>query len=422
MAKRKSEQLEPWRNAIVRYADEAPESLLANPLNWRVHPREQTQALTGSLNQVGWIAPVIVNETTQHVIDGHARIGEAIARGEPTVPVAYVQLTEDQERLALATFDPIAAMAGTDQSILDDLLSGITATDGLTDLLASLASEQPKALNDDDADLTPPAEPITRPGDLWLMGEHRLLCGDSLSDTSMRRLIGAERLGCTFTSPPYAVGVDYGETYEDSIGSLRALLPALAEQVHTYTVPGGFIAINFGDVVPGSNVIEVDGDEPCEYPMAVEYWPVFRSAGWLLHTRRIWVKPHARVWSPWVIQSSRAASDWEHLWVWKRSGKAITARGERSAFGVWDTSHDEGVAIGKDEFGAGMATSFARWVLETHSNAADLVFEPFCGTGTTLVAAEQTGRRCFAGEISPAYCDVAVRRWETLTGKKAERA
>lgn len=136
----KKKPVEAWRNSIIRYADEDPASLLANPQNWRVHPREQTAALVGSLNEVGWIAPVIVNETTQHVVDGHARIGEAIARGEPTVPVAYVELTEEQERLALATFDPIAAMAGTDQQMLDDLLAGITAPDGLADLLGSLTA------------------------------------------------------------------------------------------------------------------------------------------------------------------------------------------------------------------------------------------------------------------------------------------
>lgn len=408
-----------WRNAIVRYADEPPESLLANPRNWRVHPKEQTVALNGSLNQLGWIAPVIVNETTQHVVDGHARIGEAIARGEPTVPVAYVRLTEEQERLALATFDPIAALAGTDQQMLDNLLSGINASAELSDLLESLKTPEPKALNPDDADLTPPVDPITKSGDLWLMGEHRLLCGDSLEPGNIDRLLDGQMIGCTFTSPPYAVGIDYGQTYEDTIGSLRELLPHLAAETFARTADGGAHVINFNDIAAGHDVTEVD--DVCEYPMAVEYWPVFRTAGWLLHTRRVWAKPHARVHSPWAIQSSRAASDWEHVWTWRKPGKARTARGTVSAFGVWDTSHEEGVAVGKDEFGAGMATSLAVRVLETHSLPEDVVFEPFGGTGTTLIAAEQSGRRCCIGEINPAYCDVIVNRWERVTGGKAQQ-
>lgn len=140
---------EPWRNSIVRYADEDPEQLLANPHNPKIHPRTQADAVVGSLNVHGWIVPVIVNEVTQHVVDGHARIGEAIARGEPTVPVAYVNLTEEQERSALATFDAITSMAVTDQGMLSELLDGLSVDDaglqGLLDSLAASTVEDPSA-------------------------------------------------------------------------------------------------------------------------------------------------------------------------------------------------------------------------------------------------------------------------------------
>jgi DNA modification methylase len=285
----------------------------------------------------------------------------------------------------------------------------------LSQLLSRLGDG--RELNPDDADLTPPEDPVTKRGDLWVLGDHRLLCGDSM--VTVDELLDGEPIACTFTSPPYAVGVDYGDTYTDTIDALRSLLPKLATVAGAHTLVGGFAAVNFNDVAAGHDIAEIDSSDPCEYPMAVEYWPVFRDAGWLLHTRRIWAKPHARVWSPWAIQSCRAASDWEHLWVWKRPGKAITTRGERTAFGVWDTSRDEGVDIGKDEHGAGMATSFARWSLEAHSRLDDVIWEPFAGTGTTLIAAEQTTRRCFAGEINPAYCDVIVRRWERVSGRQA---
>src|SRR5664280_1577843 len=112
-----------WRNRIVGSGTEAPERLAANPANWRVHPRHQKDALAGSLDTVGWVAQVIVNRQSGYVVDGHARVALAVARGEPAVPVLYVDLSPDEERLVLATFDPIGALAGTDGERLTALLS-----------------------------------------------------------------------------------------------------------------------------------------------------------------------------------------------------------------------------------------------------------------------------------------------------------
>lgn len=131
----------PWRNRIVGTDDVPPEDLLANPDNWRLHPGRQRDALRGSLSELGWIARVMVNRTTGHVIDGHARIEEAISKGEPTVPVEYVELTEDEERLALATFDPIGAMAVRDDAKLRELLGDMVVDEaGLAALVADLGS------------------------------------------------------------------------------------------------------------------------------------------------------------------------------------------------------------------------------------------------------------------------------------------
>jgi DNA modification methylase len=182
-------------------------------------------------------------------------------------------------------------------------------------------------------------------------------------------------------------------------------------------VSGGFAVVNFNDIVSGREAAQ--SDDVCEFPMAVEYWPAFRAAGWSLWTRRIWQKPHARVHSPWAIKSCRAASDWEHLWVWKKAGKPIAARGQFSAFGVWDTSQEHGVDIGKEQHGAGMAVSLATRGIETHSRPGQAVFEPFSGTGTTIVAAEMTGRSCRAIELNPQYVDVAIRRWQAFSGQSA---
>ncbi len=111
-----------WQNRIVGEGHEVPSQLLANPANWRIHTHEQEQALATVLDRVGWVQRIIVNRTTGHMIDGHLRVALAISRNEPSVPVTYVALAPEEEALTLATLDPIAAMAGTDNEKLADLL------------------------------------------------------------------------------------------------------------------------------------------------------------------------------------------------------------------------------------------------------------------------------------------------------------
>jgi hypothetical protein len=130
-----------WKNRIVAVSDEDPEQLLANPENWRRHPGSQRDALRGSLGEIGWVQMVIVNDTTGHVVDGHARIEEAISRHEASVPVVHVELTLDEERTVLATLDPIGAMARMDGEQYRDLINAVQINDqALRDLIANTLS------------------------------------------------------------------------------------------------------------------------------------------------------------------------------------------------------------------------------------------------------------------------------------------
>jgi ParB-like chromosome segregation protein Spo0J len=137
-----------WRNRIIGHGEEAPDQLLANPRNWRIHPKAQQDALAGVLDQVGWVQDVIVNQQTGHVVDGHARVAIAISRQEPSVPVVYVDLSEDEEALILATLDPLSAMAATDREQLSELLAEISTGDAavqamLDQLAASITPTLP---------------------------------------------------------------------------------------------------------------------------------------------------------------------------------------------------------------------------------------------------------------------------------------
>lgn len=129
-----------WESRIVGHGEAAPADLVGNPRNWRTHPKAQRDALAGVLDQVGWVQDVIVNKRTGYLVDGHARVAVAAQRGEASVPVVYVDLSEDEELLILATLDPLAAMAEADTEVLADLLAAVTSEDAaLTSMLDALA-------------------------------------------------------------------------------------------------------------------------------------------------------------------------------------------------------------------------------------------------------------------------------------------
>lgn len=133
-----------WQNRIVGEGEEAPDQLLANPRNWRVHPAQQQEGLAAVLDKVGWVQRVIVNRRTGNLVDGHLRVTLAMRRNEATIPVTYVDLTEDEEALILATLDPLAGLAVTDKEMLKGLLDELPPSedDGLQALLDGIAQHE----------------------------------------------------------------------------------------------------------------------------------------------------------------------------------------------------------------------------------------------------------------------------------------
>ena len=159
------------------------------------------------LDAVGYVAQVIVNQRTGHLIDGHLRVEEALSHEQPTIPVLYVDLSEEEERLVLASLDPLAAMATIDEAKLRELLAEVSVdSEALMAMLAALAPAEPKdGLTDPDDVPEPPDEPTTQPGDLWLLGDHRLLCGDAGSEADLDRLLDGVSVDLLLTDPPYNV-------------------------------------------------------------------------------------------------------------------------------------------------------------------------------------------------------------------------
>ncbi len=424
-----------FRSRIVGEGFEAPDQLLANPLNWRVHPKHQADALEGVLRQVGWVQRVIVNRTTGNMVDGHLRAQLALRENEPTVPVLYVELTEAEERLVLATIDPIAGLAGTDQGLLDQVLAGLASeNDALQALLTDLRSEEAAASSEtgavDDDDIPIPGErAVSRNGDVWIMGRHRLMCGNSEAPADLEALMGGEQADLVWCDPPYNVD------YEDSEGKtlqgdnqtdaeFRQFLRNILGAAIGVTKAGGPIYVAHAD------------SEGLNFRAAV------LEAGWLLKQTIVWVKDGFTL--------GRQDHQWQHepiLYGWK-PGAAHCWYGERDKSTVLDGETPDLTTLGKPELIAlinevrnSRNTTVLRYSkprksdlhptmkpvalvkgqVRNSSRVGDRVLDICAGSGTTMIACEALQRRARLMEKDPIYADVIVRRWEAWTGGRARR-
>lgn len=169
-----------WESKIVGYGEENPDQLLANPNNWRVHGKFQQDALQGALDEVGWIAPVIVNRVTGHLVDGHLRVAQAISNDEQAVPVCYVELSEEDEQKALATFDPIGALASTDQQMLASIMDNVRVSNAaLGKMMGEILSDAPQMPTIDPATAPDGTDPIDRNALTWgyaTFGKTKIAC------------------------------------------------------------------------------------------------------------------------------------------------------------------------------------------------------------------------------------------------------
>lgn len=383
-----------WKNRILGSDEVAPDDLLANPLNWRVHPKHQQDALKGVIDEVGFVSPVLVQAGTDVVVDGHMRVTLALRDNIATIPVIYLDLDDNEVNTILATFDPLSALAATDAAQLDALLREVSTSDAaVMQMLADLAEEagvvsfdgENDGMTDADDVPEPPVDPITRPGDLWTLGRHRLLCGDSTNRADVDRLMQGERANVCLTDPPYGLGDtsssknDYA-TYDDTQKNLRR------------TVAGFFpIAQSIADVIaltPG-NVNQRLYPDP-KWTMA-------------------WFTPAGAGSGPWGFCC------WQPILCYGTDPKLKRGKGRHpDALVHTETAGDQSHPCPKP-------INFWKWLMERVSEQGDLVFEPFAGSGTTHIAAESLGRTCYGIELDPIYCDVIVRRWEQFTGETASR-
>jgi DNA modification methylase len=408
-----------WRSKIVGHEKVQAGQLMANPFNHRRHPEKQRKVVAASINELGFIKSVIVNQLTGHIVDGHERVMQALGVGEETlVDVEYVELSPEDEKKALLILDASSELAEVDASSLDQLVKDCAFDMGVLDDLAKemLADfpmvDEPKITEDDIPE--PPVDPITKPGDLWVLGDHRLLCGDSTNTEDVARLLNGSQGELCFTSPPYALGKSvsmsgnkkmsasenpYTEHKDDSdswIDLMRGWFSASTKAVSDVWI------INIQPLAGNKRDLMRFMAENADRLVDIVTWD----------------KGHA----PPAPSTGVMASRFEWMIIFSTKNNASRSIPKSSWRGTIQNVYS-GDPQRNNDFSsihaATMPMHVPIWIMQSLCDQAQSVYEPFCGTGTTLIAAEQLGRKCCAMEISPQYCDVVVKRWENLTNKKA---
>jgi len=410
------------------------EDLKSAGYNPRTISKKALAGLEKSIERFGLVQPIVWNQKTKTVVGGHQRIKALEARGETMVEVLVVSLSKKEEKALNVTLNS-QAITGEFTKDIDALLDELKADvpDIHDDLLLEELRVGKLAEIEEDDIPAPPKKAITKPGDLWLLGDHRLLCGDSTKAEDVKRVMGRKKVGLCFTSPPYAQQRDYTK----QIGDWDVLMRRVFENVQL--ADDGQLLVNLGLVHRGGE--------------CVQYW-----SGWI-----DWMRSNQWRFFGWYVWDQgfglpgdwggRLAPSFEFVFHFNKQSKKpekwfnkdrrnikrlqkgdSTFRGsdgKLKAFTNVECSTqltkipDSVIRVTRQcgPIGEGMShpavfsVQLAGFILRTWPFD---VFDPFSGSGTTLIAAEQLNRRCYAIEIEPKYCDVAVKRWENLTGKKAK--
>jgi DNA modification methylase len=421
--------------------------LIPAAYNPRTISDEALAGLGASLERFGCVEPIVVNVRggKNVIVGGHQRykVLQKMLRPGQKIVCVTVDLAKAEEKLLNISLNNPAIQGRFIEDIAGHIekLRGELGDDAalvalrIRELAGELGGEEKQGLMPDDDVPKPPKKAVTKPGDLWTLGRHRLLCGDSTSEKDVARLMGRHKAALFATDPPYCVrytgadrptsknksrGKDWSKLFHDlDVSQARMLFKSFYSVGLKYTKHG--TALYMWHASKNRALIEDVCDE----------------LGLLIHQQIVWVKPFA------VFTYSFYC--WRHepcLLMWVK-GKKPPYNPKLKALGtvwpvgfiktgdpttpeyyadVWELDWDGRKRRPGIEHPTVKPVEVFAIPMRVHTKPGDICYEPFCGSGSQIIAAEKLGRRCFALELEPVFCDVAVKRWEQWTGKKAKRA
>jgi len=406
---------EGWRNRITGHGEVDPATLTANPRNWRTHPKQQRDALEAAIDRVGFVQGVIVNTTTGHVVDGHLRVDLAMERHEQSIAVDYVELTEEEEAVVLATLDPLSAMAGRDQDVLDDLLASVDPGEGP---LAALLSQSLGELGGDTEPDEPAETPYVQRGDVWQVGEHRIMCGDSTDGGDVAMLLDGERVDLIVTSPPYNQGIDGFKP--SGMHAEADWVPKVARMAYADQMPEDeYQSWQAALLDQWMDIVIRDGGSVF-YNHKIRYRDkaAISPLRWLpgpftLRQEIIWSRPGS------VTQNARMFLPSDERVYWMYAGDDFYFD-DSTEIKTWSSVWSFAPERTKDHAVPFPVELPTRSIVACSKRGGD-VYDPFLGSGTTAVAAANQGRTCYGMEISPAYAQVSIERLAKHIGAEPVR-
>ena len=383
--------------------------------NSRNHSEHQIDQIVKSITEFGFTNPLLIDENNQ-IIAGHGRLEAAKILNIESLPcIVFSHLTQTQKRAYIIADNKLALNAGWDISKLQTEFELLRDEDfnleltgfSLEELIDIFPDDNPEVFCDEDDCPVIPEEPITKPGDIWVLGDHRLMCGDSTSIDAVDKLMNGVKADMVFTDPPYGVNFEQGKFIgRDKQAKNRNFQPILNDEKK-----GDELKEFLKECFTNSSCLSDCCSIYVWSPSLVEGFAILNSlleSGWHIQSQIIWNK------SPFVI--GRADYHWKHEVCWYGyKGKNHQWHGGRTKATVWDVAKTNTSNLHPTM----KPTALAEIACENSTKKGDSVLDLFGGSGSTLIACEKTQRKCFMMELDPKYCDVIIKRWEKYSGKKA---